>query len=443
MAAVGGDPIGPDHDLHGTRLGDVRPDPLAGDHRVADAHRATVARDPVGTGQSRTDPHPWRAGSEPLAADQRYYGTQSRAVGGDLLGTGQSDDDALGGYAGTDPHAGDQRRHEPHCPTVARDPLAADQQAGDALRLGVGGDPLGTGQAGDDTHIVVAGPDPSPPTRSRTSPVDPLSGEAIAARVGAIRVFHRRARFVQRQRVALGNAFLAFVRLEVLGVSSFSPEAERARAAKVSAGIRKQLASGQPPSTPGVAIGPDLAAELTGLWLATEASTVQLERIERGYRKEMARLAAGLPGSAFVAGLKGFALPGFALLLGEVGEPGAYANPAKVWKRLGLAVIDGKRQTRHCDAVLAELHGYCPSRRSVSWVVFDSLFRHQREGDRYRAVYDAAKAAYLERGWTRLHAHKAAKRKAEKVFVLDLWRAWRREAGVVEEPPAEAWALAA
>src|SRR5262249_9309996 len=43
----------------------------------------------------------------------------------------------------------------------------------------------------------------------------------------------------------------------------------------------------------------------------------------------------------------------------------------------------------------------------------------------YGAAYLRKKAEYLERGWTKNHAHRAAHRYMEKLAIKDLWRAWR------------------
>lgn len=119
-----------------------------------------------------------------------------------------------------------------------------------------------------------------------------------------------------------------------------------------------------------------------------------------------------------------------ALALAVVGEAGplhVYANPAKLWKRLGLAVIGGERQRRYSDPELAALHGYNPRRRSVSWVAFDSLLKSQGADGPYRKYYDDAKSRYLERGWTKMHSHRAAARYSEKKLLKHLWRAWQHE----------------
>ena len=56
----------------------------------------------------------------------------------------------------------------------------------------------------------------------------------------------------------------------------------------------------------------------------------------------------------------------------------AIDNPSrKVWKRLGLAVFDGRAQRRTRDAEKAVEQGYSPRRRSVSWVAFHSVYLAQ------------------------------------------------------------------
>ena len=196
----------------------------------------------------------------------------------------------------------------------------------------------------------------------------------------------------------------------------------------------------------------------------------------------MAKLAKQLPAYEWVKGVRGFGDLSFARIIAETGDLSGYANPGKVWKRLGLAVFDGRAQRRTRDAEKAVEQGYSPRRRSTSWVSFHGVYLAQSArkesggqqelethvnnaaggvgqpayethgaaadsvgdgaghafGETHAGIvpapivllYDAKKVEYLERvaageaGWTKLRADRAAKRYAEKRLLRDLWIAW-------------------
>lgn len=167
-----------------------------------------------------------------------------------------------------------------------------------------------------------------------------------------------------------------------------------------------------------------------------------LEAERKQTEKAMAGEAKKLPVAEWVAGVRGLGIGSLAAIIGESGNLGNYSNPAKLWKRLGLAVINGERQQKK-PGVEALAHGYNPSRRSVIWTIGDSMFRcggeyadllrERKEYERQKAeeqgltVCPAAKipakdkSAYRSDG----HVHNRAKRYMEKRLIRDLWRAWR------------------
>lgn len=155
--------------------------------------------------------------------------------------------------------------------------------------------------------------------------------------------------------------------------------------------------------------------------------------------KELERLAKSLPVATWVASIKGLGLGSLAAIIGEAGDLSLYATHSKLWKRLGLAVIDGGRQRRMTgDAALA--HGYSPQRRSIVWNIGQCVLKAQsarvdketgeeiKPAGKYRNVYDARKAYEIARdpNISKAHAHNRATRYMEKLVVRDLWRAWRQ-----------------
>lgn len=161
-----------------------------------------------------------------------------------------------------------------------------------------------------------------------------------------------------------------------------------------------------------------------------------LEGNRKQIEKHMDKAAKALPIWPWVEAIPGFGAGSLAAVIGEAGDLSGYATHSKLWKRLGLAVIDGGRQRRVSGAD-AIVHGYSPSRRSVVWNIGQCVFKAQsqrvdketgevkKEAGSYRKIYDARKEYELGRVETKAHAHNRATRYMEKRLMRDLWRAWR------------------
>jgi hypothetical protein len=196
------------------------------------------------------------------------------------------------------------------------------------------------------------------------------------------------------------------------------------------------------------------------LWRGTAAYIFQSrdarvihDGFRQGIEASMERLARQLPVWDWVRGVKGVAELGLGVIIGEAGDLGGYATPAKLWKRLGLAVFDGRRQGNPGNVATTEdwiLHGYNRKRRAQVWAFLsDVMFRAQWRGERdedgkapgktgkpvavpahaigpYGAVYAERKAWNLAREWTPAHADADARRVMSKRFLRDLWVAWNR-----------------
>ena len=216
--------------------------------------------------------------------------------------------------------------------------------------------------------------------------------------------------------------------------------------------------------------------------------------------KGMRNAVKSLPVYDFAQSVRGIGDLGLGIIIAESGDLSrnieGFPSVAKVWKRLGLAVIEGERQQRKTDKDLAIKHGYSPKRRAEIWVLSDSMFRSQwvSEMSAYRAdimahpkarayveknginlaamakekdidgikaiadrfkiksearpagpygeVYANRRAATVDRGWTPKHSHSDAVRVMMKAFLRDLWRVWNglpaKYADNTPEPLAEA-----
>lgn len=160
---------------------------------------------------------------------------------------------------------------------------------------------------------------------------------------------------------------------------------------------------------------------ITPLLMAREP----LENVRAAIEKDIAKMAKRLPIAHCVEDTSGLGWGGLAAIVGECGDLSAYKSVAAVWKRCGLAVINGDRQRKKSGDEALE-HAYAPSRRAVIWTITDSLFRRQSViGGPYRAAYDAYKAAELAKELTAGHAHNRALRRVSKDLLRDLTVAWR------------------
>ncbi len=176
-------------------------------------------------------------------------------------------------------------------------------------------------------------------------------------------------------------------------------------------------------------------------WLGPWLMAMQPLLDEQGKtEKYLAKLVKRLPVYEWVKGVSGLGDVSFSAIVGECAAPvGEYKSPSAVWKRMGLAVINGERQRRVAGEAAIE-HGYNAERRAIMWNIGDGLIKAQvrqvkdAEGNdtgerltlgEYGALYLERKAYEATRVETAAHAHNRAKRYMEKRLLKNLWRAWR------------------
>lgn len=165
-----------------------------------------------------------------------------------------------------------------------------------------------------------------------------------------------------------------------------------------------------------------------------KASRQVIHDHQMALRKELEREAGALRVWSWAEEVRGFGALGLAQIMAETTTGTGqhlsnYAGPAKVWKRMGLAVLgDGTRQRAIAgtDGDEAYAIGYNPRRRSIMYVIGDSLIKGNGDG-----VYRRAYAAYKEKQRA-LHpelsdmvTHLRAQRYMEKLLLKHLWQAWR------------------
>jgi hypothetical protein len=275
--------------------------------------------------------------------------------------------------------------------------------------------------------------------------------------ISEIRYWHRQRGFAMEQRKRTDLSLGAFLRM-ALGWSKALPEAERKRIAAQAQGLidvgeaeAKAIAKGKPvPECDEPAY-----EEWRDLILASMQARAPFDVIEARATKEMERLAKTLPAWEWAKDVKGFGARSLAVIVGEAGDVGSYPAKGHLWKRMGLAVIDGVRQGGLRKSASADewiVHGYSRKRRSQMFVIGDVMVK---VGDTYRQVYLYRKAYERARaeaaGLTVVpaakipkaraaefmsdgHIHRRAQRYMEKRLLRDLWQAWRGHEPEAERP---------
>lgn len=150
--------------------------------------------------------------------------------------------------------------------------------------------------------------------------------------------------------------------------------------------------------------------------------------------RELGKLAEQLPEEVYswAMNIRGVGRLGLSLIIGATGDLSKYSGPSKVWKRLGIAVIDGERQRKIAGKtpekkLLAIRHGFNPTRRALVYNISEALMKQNR--GEYKTLYDERKALELERlpdipKGRKAWAHQRALRYMVRRFILHLWCKW-------------------
>ncbi len=193
-----------------------------------------------------------------------------------------------------------------------------------------------------------------------------------------------------------------------------------------------------------------------------------------GFEREMKGLVGQLPIHGWWCAKRGCDSLGLATLLAETGDLFGYANPGKVWKRMGFAPVETEKggckacSTWRMQGGLTNQQwfdiGYVPRRRSVMWNIGASIIRADRGAmAEYYALFMNEKARQVgkakdeglevvtmnkatadnweERGLPRpmvvkkydarlhrgvAHINNRAQRYMEKRLLRELWKEWRK-----------------
>lgn len=133
-------------------------------------------------------------------------------------------------------------------------------------------------------------------------------------------------------------------------------------------------------------------AEPNPLVLTASDAIQNFRREQDAIEKEMVKLAKQLPVAAWVEQpeQRGFGMLFLAIIIGETGDLSGYANPGKVWRRMGCAPYTqhgltlmgatwkGRQNGKRGEKLHAsdwEDFGYSPRRRSISFLIGEGIVK--------------------------------------------------------------------
>jgi hypothetical protein len=245
-----------------------------------------------------------------------------------------------------------------------------------------------------------------------------------------IRELHAQRVATVRSQIRIDNATGALVR-RTLGWRLDMPEKQRNAIAEAAVAMVKAIEAGTPVDADHAAV-----AEAVRPFVLTSAEGRKaFDDLEARLRRDVEKLAKTLPVAPWVESVKGFGYLGLAIIVGEAGDLSSYATVAKLWKRMGVAVFNGRSQRKCTNAEEAALQGYNPRRRSALWTINDSLLRQQnayRDLYQHRRAYELKMHPEFDGGIDKktgkqkltMHGDRRARRVAEKRLLRDLWCAW-------------------
>lgn len=284
-------------------------------------------------------------------------------------------------------------------------------------------------------------PNHQAPWASGHIPLAPYDPAPNAETVAEIVQLHRLRQDMIRAQTKLSLQGQAALRFMFQRDEDFASDEAKEKARKRNESLYRQVAA-------------DPTHELYGFVAPYLLAAEPLEAQRAVYEKALVKAAKRLPVYEWVKGVKGFGDISFATIVGECGDIGTYKSVSAVWKRLGLAVINGKRQGAPGEGATKEdwiEHGYNKQRRSVSYVAREHVIggmgkwrpamgssledatyyqRVYAERARYEAEKLGLPVTESDKGKESYKKHVAmrAHRYVEKRLLKHLYIEWRRAA---------------
>ncbi len=252
-----------------------------------------------------------------------------------------------------------------------------------------------------------------------------LKPRTVPALCAELQRLQRQRSVVIKSRIMQANRLQAIV-AGTLGYSSGMAEKDRRKKFTEASAVIKGVEAGTTDSP------------MKAIIQVTLIGVNAFEKAQEDLEEPMAALAKLLPVAAWAChkDQRGFGLGRLAIVVGECGDLSNYANPAKVWRRMGCAPYEfgGKTQmgatwrggkSGKLPAEEWERFGYSPRRRSIAYVIGDLLVKLNGEGP-YRTRYDETKATFKtnhpDYSDGRCHSHGMLL--ATKLLLKELWIEW-------------------
>lgn len=217
-------------------------------------------------------------------------------------------------------------------------------------------------------------------------PIPYVATDAILSTTDQIVSVHRLRQGMIRAQTKLALQGQAVLRLTMQSDDDFASDEAKAKARKRTESLYRTVVA-------------DVDHPLYGSISPYLMAMQPLDAQRAAYEKALVKLAKQLPVYEWVKSVKGFGDISFATIVGECGDIGSYKSVSAVWKRMGLAVINGCRQGNPGAGATAEdwiAHGYNKPRRSVSWNARNNIIGGM---GKWRPIYGASldEAEYFQR----------------------------------------------
>lgn len=218
------------------------------------------------------------------------------------------------------------------------------------------------------------------PKDKATSGVEPSID--LPSLVAEIRELQRVRVVTQKSRIKISNRMIANV-ASAYGYNAGMDEKEIARRMSDAKVVIRDVQAGKRIET-------ETPVDMAPIIHATTHSFAGFHATEKVFEKSMENLAKQLPVAKWLqlTDQRGFGLLSLAIIIGECGDLSNYDNPGKLWKRMGCAPIESggkmrmpsawrqrKKENGGLTSAEWENEGYCPRRRSVMFVISESLMK--------------------------------------------------------------------
>lgn len=272
--------------------------------------------------------------------------------------------------------------------------------------------------------------------------------------VASIRVWHRQRVFAMEQRKRVDLALGSFLRPQ-LGWRKGGDTKENATACARAATLI-EMADAEHKGKP-LDVDEPAYEDWRNILVAAMATRSPWDALEKQATKEMEKFARCLPVWDWAKDVRGLGARSLAIIVAEAGDLSAYPKKGHLWKRMGLAVMDGVRQGGLGKGASKDewiVHAYNAKRRSQMFIIGDVMVK---VGSHYRDVYlkrkeyerkraeklglIVAPAAKIPKARAEMYIadgviHRRSQRYMEKRLLKDLWQAWNYGwTGVVDEKP--------